>query len=87
MWHPEQNRDGEPLDYEDKWGKANAPNFAFYVPSQGLSIDKKSQNGALSAKSGNVTLDFWLKEHDMNEMLVLCLLQDAENLAIYLMRE
>jgi len=40
-WQSQPNADKEPLDYEDKWGKANAPNFSFHAPPHGLVLDEK----------------------------------------------
>lgn len=86
VWHQEPNPDGEPLEYEDKWGKSNTPNFAFEVPTEGFALQNKKM--AVSAKTGNFTLELWLREsNQVNEMLVLALLTDVDHMSLFLMRE
>ena len=50
VWHPQVNPDRDPIDYEDKWGKANQANYSFYAPFSGLNITKK-ENQAIQQKS------------------------------------
>lgn len=68
VWHHEVNKDHEPLDYEDKWGKVNSANYAFLAPLSGLTIKKKS---ALISRSEKMTFEMWVKEAQPSEMLVL----------------
>lgn len=44
-WSEEQLQDGEPLDYEDKWGKQNQPSYALVV--DGFSISSDSAKGLI----------------------------------------
>ena len=85
-WESEPNPHGEPLDYEDKWGKANAANYAFKVPNQGLSFAKE-QKLAVSPKSGDTTFEVWLREGQHTDMLILSLLSDGSNLTLLIVRE
>lgn len=49
-WHPQVNQDGDPIDYQDKWGKVNTANYSFALPQSGLAIAKKN-NHALGSKA------------------------------------
>ena len=60
-WHKEVNKNRDPVDYEDKWGKANSANYSFYAPPAGLKIAKR-ENVALCKRTGEMTFEFWLKE-------------------------
>lgn len=53
-WSTSPLGDGQPIEYEDKWGKENTPSYSICAPPGGLlSCDKL----VLSA----FTFEFWLK--------------------------
>lgn len=80
------NAEHDPLDYEDKWGKVNNANYSIYVPNQGLKIAKKAGQ-ALSKRTGEITLEMWLKEPEPNAMLVLSLITAENQASVFLCRE
>ena len=85
-WHQQVNLDRDPLDYEDKWGKVNIPNYALIAPSSGLDITCRA-NQALCTKAGGFTLEMWLKEPEPNDYLVLALFTEEKQLSLFLNRE
>jgi len=85
-WHAHANLDRDPLDYEDKWGKVNIPNYAFFAPSSGLHITRQA-NQALSSKAGSFTFEMWLKEHEPNDYLLLALFTEEKTLSLFLSRD
>ena len=85
VWSERPNDDRDPLEYEDKWGKVNMPNYSFYAPVSGLSIN--SPHAGLFSRSSQFSLELWLKlPTDPGEDLILVVLQIGE-LTLTLMRE
>ena len=80
IWSEEQLEDGQPIEYEDKWGKSNQPSYSVKA-SQGINAALTSNLIDKFKLNNNFTIEFWLKMESSNGSIDII---DAENFKITL---
>ena len=71
-WSQETLEDGQPLEYEDKWGKSNQPSFSVSLSNNDGITASLPRNAIEKFKlNNNFTLEFWLNPKSLNGQLTL----------------
>ena len=58
-WSENPNQNNDPLEYEDKWGKVNQPNYSFFAPMSGFSLNNPIDESLL--RGSQFSFELWIK--------------------------